>query len=81
MSLLLHGEPAKICQTQHSWSHTVSRTIVRLPDLPLCWPAADFGQPCHFQWLHSRLPIQPGKPQSLLKARMRVISSFFGARR
>ena len=81
MSLLLPGEPAKTCQTQRSWSNTVSRTIDRLPDLPLCCPAADFGQPCHYQWLQSKLPIQPGKPRSLLNARMRVMSSSVGARR
>jgi len=53
----------------------------RLPDLPLCCPAADFGHPFHLQWLQSKLPIQLGKPRSLLNARMRVMSSFVGARR
>jgi len=81
MSLLLPREPAKTCQIQRSWSHTDSRTIDRLPYLPLCCPAADFGQPCHSQWLQSKLPIQPGKPRSLLNARMRVMPSSVGARR
>jgi len=47
MSLLLPGEQAKTGQTQRSWSHTVPRTIDRLPDLPLCSLAADSGKPCH----------------------------------
>jgi len=81
MSLLLPDEPAKTCQTQRSWSHTISRTIDRLSDLPLCCPAADYGQPCHSQWLQSKLPIQPGTPRSLFYARMRVMSSSVVARR
>ena len=80
MSLLFPGEPAKTGQTQRSLSHTVSRTMDRVPVLPLCCPAADFGQPCHSQWLQSKLPIHPGKPRSSLNARMRAMSSFVGAR-